>query len=324
MADETGKYDGQTDASVNLHPTANIEEAKGSDPNANINEQATTAALAQNAGTTNALAVADGNDDGWDELDANDQIVPFLSLLQDNSPQRKKKHEKYVEGAEEGMIFNSATGELYGADTGVTIVPVYVQKVTVEWEPRDEDGGGGGFVGRTPGWNHPDIVQQAAQGVPPNKYRSAAGNVLKQTYYLWCVICNEDGSFDYAIMSFESTKIAAFKDFNSKRAKATIQNADGTKTPVPAWRMLLNVGTRFQRGKKGDFYNYVLRFQNAQDGSVNEVAWKPAILAEDDPRAVAARNFYASIQSGAVVADTGVKDEEYEHSGPTSEDGTPF
>lgn len=310
MSTETSKHDGETDPSVQLHPETE-PEVTNSVPQSNL--------APRNQNTELAMPTVSG--DGWDDLDDSDRIIPFLALLQDNSPQRKKQHEKYVQGAEEGMILNAATGQLWAPDKGLTIIPVYVQKVTVEWTPRDDEGGGGGFVGRTPGWEHPDIVRQQAQGVPPNKYRSSEGNVLKQTYYVWCIIDNGEEGIEYAILSFESTKIAAFKDFNSKASKATFTDAAGNKQRVPAWRLLVNVRTRFQRGKKGDFYNYVLNFQNVETGEVNATAWKTAILPEDDHRVIAARRFLESIQTGAVVADTNQSDE----AESTSDDGdAPF
>ena len=252
----------------------------------------------------NALAVAgSGLDDGWEETDANDLVIPFLQLLQDNSPARKKQHDKYVEGAEEGMILNTATEELFTADDGMMFIPVHVQKVVVEWSPRNEDGSGGGFVGRTPGWDHPDIVRQKAQGVSPKDWRSGAGNNLKQTYYVWGIIYDPDNPEDlsnFAILSMESTKISVFQNFNSKAKKATIDDGNGGKTRVPLYRLFLRVGSKFIN-KDPSYYNYTIDFAHRDSGEVS--GWKDAVLAEDDPRVVAALGFRNDIASGKATSD---------------------
>ena len=50
---------------------------------------------------------------GSEDVTANDVIIPRLDIIQGLSPQKDKTHAKYIKGAEEGVIFNSVTGELY-------------------------------------------------------------------------------------------------------------------------------------------------------------------------------------------------------------------
>lgn len=307
MSDKgTGGAPGQ-DESVNLHPTATQEPEVVDDNAANAaetNAQATEGALApQSQG--GALAVADDNlDDGWEELDSTDGVIPFLQLLQDNSPARKKKHEKYVEGAEEGMILNTATQDLYGGDNGMMFLPVHVQKVVVEWSPRNEDGSGGGFVGRTPGWDHPDIVRCKAQGLGPKDWKSSAGNNLKQTYYVWGIIIdpeNPDALDNFAILSMESTKLSVFQQFNQRSKKVTEPVEGGGKRRVPLYRILTRIGSKFVQ-KDPSYYNYTMDWAHAESGEVTNNL-RDAILAEDDPRVQAALSFRTDIGSGKVTSD---------------------
>ena len=46
---------------------------------------------------------------GLDNIDKADLALPFLKLLQSMSDETKKKHAKYVEGAEAGMFYNTVT-----------------------------------------------------------------------------------------------------------------------------------------------------------------------------------------------------------------------
>lgn len=71
---------------------------------------------------------------------AEDNLLPFVRVLQSNSPQAIKRNEKYVEGAEPGMIIRTDTREVFDK---ITFVPCYFAKKVNEWIPRDD---GGGFV----------------------------------------------------------------------------------------------------------------------------------------------------------------------------------
>lgn len=278
-------------------------------------EQTTEATEETSAITTQEAAgeLAPNNlmdSDGFDDIDAGDMSIPYLTLLQDNSPQRKKQHAKFIEGAEEGMILNTVSEELHPTEDGqgLILVPVHIEKATVEWAPRDEGGGGGGFVARHI-WNHPDVVRLKKQGVAPNKFVSQAGNILKQTYYLWVLIIDPDmpkpdlmDLRNYAIVSFESTKAAVFQQWVSKAKKATMEGPDGTKMQVPLWRLMLKLGAKFTPGKKGDYFNYTLGFANPS--SFDACGWKDSILADDSVYLEAATAFREAIASGIATADT--------------------
>ena len=80
---------------------------------------------------------------GLEEASADDYAIPFLRVLQSMSPQLKKSDGKYIQGAEEGNLFNTVTETLYDGTEGVTIIPCAYKKKFIEWVPRES---GGGFV----------------------------------------------------------------------------------------------------------------------------------------------------------------------------------
>lgn len=79
---------------------------------------------------------------GNEEVTSNDRVLPRIDIIQAISPQIKKNDPKFIAGAEQGMIFNTVTGELYGESA--IIVPVYFRKEWTLWKLRKE---GGGFNG---------------------------------------------------------------------------------------------------------------------------------------------------------------------------------
>ena len=48
---------------------------------------------------------------GLQNISNDDVTIPRLAIIQSGSPQRKKKDEKYIDGADEGMIFSTVTNE---------------------------------------------------------------------------------------------------------------------------------------------------------------------------------------------------------------------
>ncbi len=76
---------------------------------------------------------------GSEEVTIQDITIPRLSMVQDLSPQRKKNNAEYIEGCEEGMLFNTVTNELY--KTSVIFVPVYFRLEWLVWKHRDSGGG---------------------------------------------------------------------------------------------------------------------------------------------------------------------------------------
>lgn len=82
---------------------------------------------------------------GSEEVGIQDLTIPRLQIIQDLSPQRKKNQAEYIEGAEEGMLFDSVTNALYKGS--VLFVPVYFRMEWVVWRHRDA---GGGFLGAFP------------------------------------------------------------------------------------------------------------------------------------------------------------------------------
>ena len=73
--------------------------------------------------------------EGLDGLKHDDYTIPRLLLCQSISPQRIKGNSKHIQGLEEGMYFNSITGEVYG-DT-LTVVPVLISRSRVKFWPKD-------------------------------------------------------------------------------------------------------------------------------------------------------------------------------------------
>lgn len=83
---------------------------------------------------------------GLDRVSIDELAMPFLIVLQSNSPQCAPVKVGGVAGAKAGDMYNSATGELFDGETGVGFLACARDHKYVEFFPKEDDGSGGGFV----------------------------------------------------------------------------------------------------------------------------------------------------------------------------------
>lgn len=145
---------------------------------------------------------------GFEETSQESYAIPFLSILQSGSPQVKKSDGAYIKGAEEGMLFNSVTQEVYDGDVGVEIIPCHYTQRFIEWGLRDE---GGGFFGEySP--NDPIVSQTERDDKGRNMLPN--GHQLSDTRNHYVLIIR-NGMLSPAIMSLSSSQIKASKTWMS-------------------------------------------------------------------------------------------------------------
>lgn len=110
-----------------------------------------------------------------------DNLVPIITILQDLSPQTKKRDAKFIEGAEASMIWlKNAEDPFVLGEEGIIFQPCFFDKDFVEWVPRDS---GGGFVGRHR--SMPSDAKEFKDAKNPNKvfWARPNGNQIVETRY---------------------------------------------------------------------------------------------------------------------------------------------
>lgn len=92
----------------------------------------------------NSLAVPEhlrdiSGHEGGENIGRDDVVLPRLAVCQSLSPQRDKNNPLYIEGLDEGNLFNTITKEIYPAKT--SLIPLLYLKSRIYMKPR-KDGGG--------------------------------------------------------------------------------------------------------------------------------------------------------------------------------------
>jgi len=240
---------------------------------------------------------------GFEDVSRDEMLVPFLRILQSNSPQVDPEHGAVVQGATQGMLFNTATGQLYDGKVGVVIVPVAREHSFVEFVPRDA---GGGFVGI---WSpdDPRLSELRKEQGQFGRLTLESGNELSETYSFFIDYVAPDNEVQGAMLAFASTQIKKYKQVTTRLAGLIGQPP---KFPIFAHRWRLT--TVSEQNKKGKFYGYRLTL----DGATPELAR----LRPEDDLYQTARSFSGLIREGKVRGD-------YEHApaaGEASDEEVPF
>ena len=207
---------------------------------------------------------------------AEDFVLPFLMIAQGLSPQLNRRDGKYIEGLEQGDIYNTATGEFWRGDEGIVVVPFWYAKQLVEWVPRKE---GGGWVASHPIGDpiHKEMrfVEEDGKKVP----RLPNGHDLIETAY-YSVISAADG--EPAVVSMSSTGLGASRIWQTLIKKTRIPNTDLT---APSFARAYRLGTVPKSNASGNWYTW----------KVVDEGWAPPNL-----YALARARFVAAEEAGGV------------------------
>jgi len=180
--------------------------------------------------------------------DAQDNTMPFLAILHSSSPQVEENKPEYIEGAKKGMLFNTATKELFDGKEGLWVIPFAFQKALVEWTPRSS---GGGYQ-NSYDWDDP--IRKTAKpkldektGKPRGLVLPNGNDLIETTYTLALV----PGQSMPIVIGATSTRLKPMRDWMTLRNNINI----GGKI-APAFAKKYLVQTVYQENESGSWYNY--------------------------------------------------------------------
>lgn len=108
-----------------------------------------------------------------------DNLVPLIYVLQDNSPQCRKKDPAYIEGAEAGKIWMRNAAVPFADE--IDFQPCFFSKEWVEWVPRSK---GGGIVARHPECPKNAVLTEVEEdGNVKEVWKLPNGNEVVETRY---------------------------------------------------------------------------------------------------------------------------------------------
>lgn len=228
-----------------------------------------------------------------------DNLVPFIGILQAQSPQVLKRNPKYVEGAEAADILLTSLNRYWKGETGILFQPCAFSQDYVEWKLRDN---GGGFVGRHP--QMPTTAKETPDAKDPNRklWLMPSGTQIVHTRYHYGIILNgEDAQGEgaplglmQAVISLNSTGHTFSRTWMTQMNGLRLPN--GKAAPARSRKWLLTSDPK--SNQSGDWFGWKVAdrgwitdleqydmgtalFQAIRDGSVRAAI--PEQTQEDNP-----------------------------------------
>lgn len=232
---------------------------------------------------------------GLENVTSADLIIPRLTILQDLSPQTKKKKSEYIEGAAPGMFCDVGTQTVFKGD--IILLPCFYVKVYIEWSPRGEGSKG-------PAFNHgtnKDILQQCKIVEDANGSKKPMlpnGNYIAETaeFYLLNLSARNRPSF----LPLTSTGLSAAKRWMMQITNERVPRPDGTEFQPPIYYRPWIARVTEETNKKGDYFGW--SFSPHQK---NVIEYDPSGGLLD-----AAKDFYAQARMGNVRGDLVVEEDD--------------
>ena len=217
---------------------------------------------------------------GFEETDTDAYAIPRLYMLQSGSPQVKKKGGEYVEGAEEGMIFDTVLAECFPM---IYVVPCLYRKTYTEWQP-DRGGFAGEHAVENPSW----VPRPKGGWEDP-----ATGNEINDTRSMFLLyspsINKRTGIPDNpqpAILSGTSTAIKAIRNWMSQMGRKV---PPGGSKPIAMYYNIFKVASKFQENDEGSWNTWVFEDTGKLLPPASEVAER-------------AKAFHGQVEAGTVQA----------------------
>ena len=223
---------------------------------------------------------------GLENMDKGDLALPFLKLLQSGSDETKKKHAKYVDGAEAGMFYNTVTKKLYDGEKGIEVIPVFYKMTYPEWAPFERREGRPISNDRGP-----EILKETTQN-NSNKDVLSNGNEIIKTANHFVIINGERP--EKALMTMKSTQLKVSRGWNSlMEDQFETDPKTGKSIPAPMFSRVYRLKSVENAGSNFSWHGYnrtmvkkvddVGLYQMARDfyNSLKNAQQKTATVSED-------------------------------------------
>jgi len=169
-----------------------------------------------------------GDADLGGKVSLKDIAVPYLYVLQSNSPQTNADHSKYIKGASSGMLYLTNLEVVYdGREMGLEFIPCYFESLVTEWTPREA--GGGLIASHEPG---AEILNKAKPNERGQLFLPNGHQLIETAYHYVLVKRPDTGVYVQAIMPMKSTALKVSRRMNSTIATTMIP---GTSKQAPRW-----------------------------------------------------------------------------------------
>lgn len=216
---------------------------------------------------------------GSEDVTIKDMVLPRVDVIQALSPQIKKSDPAFIPGANQGDIFNTVTGHLYGSE--VTFVPVLFRREFIVWKLRSA---GSGFAGAFPSELEAETARRALPD--PDNYE------VSESHQHFAMVIDGDKA-DSVVFSMAKSRLKTSRQLNT-----LVQMAEVDRFAKAYKATAIEVS-----GPKGDYWSMKV----GPVGFVSEELYNKG------------KELYEMIKSGAADVDRSTPESEVGHTSGSAE-----
>ena len=235
-----------------------------------------------------------GDETGLEGVDQADVVLPRFTVLQGLSPQVNPRKDEYVEGAQIGMIMNTATGRVYEE---IPLIMAAYERRNIEWIPRDKPCPLKDFPQVTGGGLYKDygtddtILEECTRNEKNGSLWTPRGHEMVVTG-TWYVIDPE--TLSRAFIAMGKTQFTPSKKLMAGITDEKVQTKSGIRQ-APLFYRSWKMGTRMRQDGENEWFV----FNHKPGPRVQEYVHGRDILEE-------VRRFREEIQEGNAIIDVTV------------------
>jgi len=234
--------------------------------------------------STNVIDFTNYASAGFENVDAQEMAIPFLKIASSQTPEVKKANSKFVDGLEQGDIFNSVTKDFYKA---VLVVPCAHRVRGVEWSPLGEGTGAPVKIYK------PEDIPPLTRGADGEDHYMVNGAVsptyIVRTAEYFVLRLNDDGSFERCQIIMQKTQYKKSRYWNTMMMNQKVQTKSGALITLPMFANVYKMEGVQEANKKNDWWGWKITL----DKSVNKLK-NPSYIVEE------AKNFHDLVSSGSI------------------------
>lgn len=189
----------------------------------------------------------------FNDFDQEDLLTPRIRILQALSPQLNRRKTEYIEGAEAGALFNTASKKVYDGAAGIFVVPCYFQKDWTEWVPQKA---GGGLVKK---WGEDDSFKKFCREEKGRYVNDQTGTEFVRSANYYVLVMENEVAFP-AIMTFSGTQYKKSRGWATLIAAQDYMTSDGRLISPPPFYKSYHITTIPESNDSGDWYGFRINF----------------------------------------------------------------
>jgi hypothetical protein len=186
---------------------------------------------------------------------ADDSLIPVLSILQDNSGEVKKKHERYVEGSEAGMFIIRSLQMVFPAETPIVFQPCGFSHVWVEW--TGEPGEGGAPVAQYPYESRPTSAEEIVSKDGKREWRMPENNNrLVETRHHFGNVIRGEGEVTPVVIAMSGTNHSVSRQWTAMMKQFRVP---GKNVKAPAFMRTYDLSTVITQKGSQSWYKFKVK-----------------------------------------------------------------